>query len=158
MRRSDWVWIFFVIIAVGLVLSWGRTGQRLQKEQTDAGGGLDVDRVLSPESPCRPLQSPCAAFGQTLAVVLGPVAASPGVLALKLVADETRAEPPRPRIDWQAEGEGYSPELHLAPRHVPEQDQWLVVLPEDSAQAPAPSLWVRLDVAETSYAAQFPLR
>ena len=152
MRRNDWIWIFFVIIAVGLVLSWGRTGQRLQTETAEV---LDVDRMLDPESPCNPRHTPCAAFGRDLALVLGPVAGSTELLALRLVTDESAQTLESLRVDWQDQGTGFVPGQSLSTRRV-QDAEWLVALPVDGAST-APSLWVRLEYVGLSYAARFPL-
>lgn len=61
-------WIFFVIVAVGLVLSWGQVGVKTQKTLQS----LPPMSLLSTESPCRPAQAPCAATSTDRAVVLGP--------------------------------------------------------------------------------------
>ena len=155
MRRMDWIWIFFVIVAVGLVLSWGRTGQRLQKDP-DVAAVLSVDRILEAESPCRPFKAPCAALGQDLALVLGPVAEASDLLAMRLVATETEIGTELPEIDWQADGEGFTPQQRLSSRRLQEAE-WLIAVPEDPI-APAPSLWVRLRHGGLRYAARFPLR
>lgn len=158
MRRIDWIWIFFVIVAVGLVLSWGRTGQRLQNEPV-VTGALSADRILEPESPCRPLEAPCAALGRDLALVLGPVAEGDDLLALRLVVAGTDIDAEPPEVDWQAEGDAFTPQRRLASRRLKETE-WLIALPvEPGAElAPAPSLWIRLGHAGIRYAARFPLR
>ncbi len=155
MRRIDWIWIFFVIIAVGLVLSWGRTGQRLHEAQ-EVGLTLDVDRVLEAESPCQPLLAPCAALGREVAVVLGPVADQPDLLALRLVSGETLPAEVDWQIDWQGEGDGFSPQLSLSLRRV-QADQWLIALPADTASS-QPALWVRFELEGIRYSVRFPLR
>ncbi len=60
-------WILFVIVAVGLALSWGQVGRRAQQ-------ALESEPVvyLVTEQPCRPVVSPCAAVGADRALVLGP--------------------------------------------------------------------------------------
>ena len=61
-------WIFFVIVAVGLVLSWGQVGVKTQRTLAS----LPPMNLLSTESPCRPSEAPCAATSMDRAVVLGP--------------------------------------------------------------------------------------
>ncbi len=64
------IWILFVIVAVGLVLSWGQVGRKAgQRLQAEPGP------LLRTESPCRPWQAPCAAIGAEVALVLGPAGA-----------------------------------------------------------------------------------
>ena len=60
-------WVFFVIVAIGLVLSWGQVGVKTQRTFEDAPMSL-----LFTETPCRPAQAPCAATSEDRAVVLGP--------------------------------------------------------------------------------------
>jgi hypothetical protein len=60
-------WIFFVIVAVGLVLSWGQVGRK-----TDQVMAQQDVIYLQTETPCRPRQAPCAAVATDRALVLGP--------------------------------------------------------------------------------------
>lgn len=68
MSRLGRYWIFFVIVAVGLALSWGQVGRKAQRV-------LESDPVvfLLTEPGCRPNLEPCAAMAGDRAVVLGPV-------------------------------------------------------------------------------------
>ena len=67
MSRLGRYWIFFVIVAVGLALSWGQVGRKAQR-------ALDSSPVvyLHTETPCRPQLAPCAAVAGDRALVLGP--------------------------------------------------------------------------------------
>lgn len=67
MRREGRYWIFFVIIAVGLALSWGQVGRKTHQVFADSPVVL-----LATETPCRPLAAPCAAVGGDRALVAGP--------------------------------------------------------------------------------------
>lgn len=60
-------WIFFVIVAVGLVLSWGQVGRKTRQVMAEQ----DVV-YLHTETPCRPRERPCAAVATDRALVLGP--------------------------------------------------------------------------------------
>ena len=60
-------WIFFVIVAIGLVLSWGQVGLKTRQVMAEQ----DVV-YLQTESPCRPRERPCAAVAADRALVLGP--------------------------------------------------------------------------------------
>lgn len=60
-------WIFFVIVAVGLVLSWGQVGRKTVQVLAE-----EEVRYLVAERPCRPRAAPCAASGSDVALVLGP--------------------------------------------------------------------------------------
>lgn len=60
-------WIFFVIVAVGLALSWGQVGRKTREVMAEQ----DVI-YLQTETPCRPRHQPCAAVAADRALVLGP--------------------------------------------------------------------------------------
>lgn len=60
-------WIFFVIVAVGLTLSWGQIGRKAQQVFDD-----DKLVVLHTEPDCQPRIEPCAAIGSDRALVVGP--------------------------------------------------------------------------------------
>jgi hypothetical protein len=62
-------WIFFVIVAVGLVLSWGQVGRKTVEVLAEG----DV-AYLWTEEPCAPRVAPCAASASDVALVLGPAA------------------------------------------------------------------------------------
>lgn len=59
--------IFFIIVAVGLVFSWGQVGKRTGQAMDNLQAEL-----LTPEAGCQPSNAPCAAFGKQQALVLGP--------------------------------------------------------------------------------------
>ena len=60
-------WIFFVIVAIGLVLSWGQVGRKTHQVLTD-----EPVIVLYAEPGCSPLRAPCAAMAGDRGLVLGP--------------------------------------------------------------------------------------
>lgn len=67
MSRLGRYWIFFVIVAVGLALSWGQVGRKAQRtlEETPVS-------FLATEPDCRARQAPCAAVAADRGLVLGP--------------------------------------------------------------------------------------
>ena len=67
MSRQGRYWIFFVIVAMGLALSWGLVGRKTQQ-------ALESEPVLwlVTEAPCTPMASPCAAVRSDRALLLGP--------------------------------------------------------------------------------------
>ncbi len=67
MSRLGRYWIFFVIVAVGLALSWGQVGRKTQRTLSETPV---VYLVTEPD--CRARQSPCAAVAADRALVLGP--------------------------------------------------------------------------------------
>lgn len=67
MTRIGRYWIFFVIVAVGLALSWAQVGNKTRRML------LDEPLVyLNTDADCRPRVAPCAAVGGDRALVLGP--------------------------------------------------------------------------------------
>lgn len=82
--KSSWdrVWIFFVIVAIGLVLSWNQVGRKTLT-------GIDNQglEVLVTEKNCDIRREPCAAYGRSIAVVCQFVTESGAVLVrARLVA------------------------------------------------------------------------
>jgi hypothetical protein len=67
MSRLGRYWIFFVIVAVGLALSWGQVGRKAQRV-------LEEEPViyLATEPDCMAANEPCAAFAGDRALILGP--------------------------------------------------------------------------------------
>ena len=67
MTRLGRYWLFFVIVAVGLALSWGQVGQKTKRV-------LEAEDVtyLKVEPRCFADQRPCAAIAGDHALVLGP--------------------------------------------------------------------------------------
>jgi hypothetical protein len=72
MSRLGRYWIFFVIVAVGLTLSWGQIGRKTQRVFEE-----EPAVVLLTEPGCRVWVAPCAAIAADRAVVVGP--APPGL-------------------------------------------------------------------------------
>jgi hypothetical protein len=60
-------WLIFVIVAVGLVLSWGMIGRKAERVMSET-----PVQMLRVEDGCRPVRAPCAALGLDRALVLGP--------------------------------------------------------------------------------------
>ena len=144
MNRTNRLWIFFVIVAVGLVLSWGQVG-RVESQRVAPRDGVWLDT----EVPCTPLEAPCAAYGGSLALVLGPD--RPGRLRLKVVGNDN------PRIGGASvftRGGGRSDSLELAPDPAGPA-QWTVDLPDISKAATAE---FRVYLERPAVQAAFPLK
>jgi hypothetical protein len=66
-RRWNKVWYFFMLVAAGLILSWGQVGQRYrQKENIDTREYL----LLRTEKECYLDVAPCAAYAPDYAMVV----------------------------------------------------------------------------------------
>lgn len=140
MTRLGSFWLFFAIVAVGLVLSWGQVGHR-------------TDRVLQAESVvylvnekgCRPAEEPCAAVARDRALVLGPAVQG---LALKQTGFA-----PGDLVEAEAVFLGAA-DNELARRTLPPDRQpWLLA----DIPARAQSLRVRLAGGRGLTVAEFPL-
>ena len=143
MNRTNRLWIFFVIVAVGLVLSWGQVGrEQSQRIATPGGSWLDT------ETPCEPLAAPCAAYGGDAALVVGPE--RPGVLRLKLVGSDA---PQFGGVSVFQRRSGRGESAALAPEPVG-PGEWDIPLPDLSGARNA-ELRVRFD--RPAVQAAFPL-
>lgn len=66
-KRWNKVWYFFMLVAAGLILSWGQVGQRYkQKENFDTREYL----LLRTEQDCNLAVAPCAAYAPDYAIVV----------------------------------------------------------------------------------------
>jgi len=115
--KWDRVWIFFVIIAIGLALSWGKVGQNTREDM-----GSDDFLLLRTESNCLLPHDICAAYLSDVALVAKAAMLADARIALyfKLVGVEPNGvdeftvqlihepQPPVPLAvlrrpdDWQA--------------------------------------------------------
>jgi hypothetical protein len=140
MSRQGRVWLLFVIVAVGLALSWGQVGRNTQRAIEDRPVVL-----LRTEQPCRPRAAPCAAVAEDRALVLGPAGRG---LAVKAVG-------------WRIEDIARIEAVALAddgteiPVALPVRDHegWSVPMPP----AAAALLRVRVEQAREATVADFPL-
>lgn len=136
---ANWhrLWIFFVIVALGLVLSWSLIGHKT--------GRMEVGAILATETPCRPYQAPCAAFGSEMALVLGP---GPGTDLLLKAAGQPL--PQLLKVDILAAGQKVPQpvavealaagiwRLHLTTPDIPHQGKLHIVLRGSSIRAVFP--------------------
>ena len=66
-KRWNKVWYFFMLVAAGLILSWGQVGQRYkQSEKIDTREYL----LLRTEQGCKLGMAPCAAYAPDYAIVV----------------------------------------------------------------------------------------
>lgn len=66
MKKRNSYLIFYVILAVGLALSWSQVSRRAQLVPNSQVSVMQVDAA------CEPQTAPCAAYAQHFALVLGP--------------------------------------------------------------------------------------
>lgn len=144
--KWDRLWIFFVIVAIGLALSWGKVGQKTEQN-------LSQDRfeLLRGEPNCRLPRDSCAAYGSDKALVAKAAWLSDERLELyfKLVGLEMTAVDrleARMHVDTQL-----SEQLAVLRR----QDDWQAVY---SGRVPANGrVRVRFETADGQYAAEYEL-
>jgi len=140
MSRLGRYWIFFVIVAVGLALSWGQVGRKTQR-------ALETEPVvlLMAEKPCEPDVAPCAAVADDRAVVLGP-----GRNGLRV---KQAGVPIADIVAVEAEFLGAAGELTGSRTLTQEADAWLV------SGVPATSRVLRIRIVRSRdvTVAEFPL-
>ena len=141
MSRLGRYWLFFVIVAVGLVLSWGQVGRKTQRVLSE-----EPVSILASEPDCQVIRGPCAAVAADRALVLGPAA---GGLRLR----QTGFDPADiATIEAQLLRDGETPQ---APRPLlRDGDGWRLTLPE----AAAGTLRLRVVGTERISVADFELR
>ncbi len=161
MKNINRLWMFFILIAAGLVYSYAMVGERYRRagEAPPAGEALSRDAlILNVEEDCYPFQAPCAAYAASAALVLrlGRVSGAGG-------APELAVEVAQVGFPAQALA---SAVLLLAPRTerataplfrfraVASGDVWKAVFPLD---AKATRLEVRLDDGKRVWVAEYPL-
>jgi hypothetical protein len=127
----------FVIVAAGLVLSWGQIGHK--------AGRVALDGLLDTETPCRPYSAPCAAYGSDIALVLGPGPGSDLLLKAStrrlprglevgiIAADHSVSQP----VVAEALAAGVW-RLYLGKREFPDQAKLVIELEEASLRAVFP--------------------
>jgi len=86
LNRTNAIWIFFVIVAVGLVLSWAQLGHK-----AEFGDAADPFSLLVAEPGCDLNRAPCAAYGTKLALVARVT--RDGQLMLRLVGQPAETAP-----------------------------------------------------------------
>lgn len=144
--KWDRLWIFFVIVAVGLALSWGKVGQKTEQRISQ-----DQFVLLRVESGCRLPVDSCAAYGSELALV-----AKAAWLADKRLAVYFRLVGPEMAMVNQFEAELHVEGRMSQPQAVlRRQEDWQVIL---SGPAPLGSgLRIRFETSSGRYAAEYPL-
>jgi hypothetical protein len=141
MSRMGRYWLFFVIVAVGLALSWGQVGRKTQTV-------LEAQQVdyLSPEPNCFANQAPCAAVSEDHALVLGPAGQG---FRLKQTGFEQQEIV---SVEATAFSNGTEEESHmLAVGFLP--NAWSIEMPVKAETV----LRIRLATAERISVADFPL-
>ena len=131
-------WLIFVIVAVGLVLSWGQVGRKAERVMAET-----PVRMLQVEDACRPRLAPCAALGQDRALVLGPGSSGLLLRAAGVTAPERDIEV----LVLSADGEATA----LVP--LGKGDTWVL----DRLPSAALTLRVSLHLEDGITVAEFPL-
>lgn len=145
--KWDRLWIFFVIVAVGLALSWGKVGQNTEKEVSK-----DPFELLRVEPACDLRAEGCAAYGSELALVAKAAALSDDSLGMyfRLVGLDMAGIS---GFEVALHRDGVSPQPLAVLRR---QQDWQVVL--TGPLSPPADLRVRFETAAGRYAAEYPLR
>lgn len=133
--------IFFVIVAVGLVVSWGQIGKRTGQAMDNLQAEL-----LTTEDECRPLVAPCAAYGLQQALVLGPHAV--GFMLKYQSASDASAEV---SANYLTKKNAVTQETVLI-KHI-SKNTWTIARP--SAQHPAYRLRIYVETPDTKGMTEF---
>ena len=144
--KWDRLWIFFVIVAVGLALSWGKVGQKT--EQTIS---QDPFELLRAEPGCLLPRDSCAAYGSELALVAkgGWLPDERMALYFKLVGAEMAAIS---HFEAEVRVDGRAPEQLAVLRR---QDDWQTVY---AGSVPVNGrLRIRFETATGRYATEYTL-
>ena len=141
------LWLLFVVVATGLVWTWGQVGQR-SAERIKVGG--EALELLRTEEGCDLAMGPCAAYGGGLALVAAAKAEGEGVRwQVKLVGTGV---PSRPRLQLSlltAVGKAETlPVMQTA-------DTWQA---HSGRVTPGTTLRVRVEGGAQPLVADFPLR
>lgn len=132
--------VFYVILAVGLVIAWSQVGQRAElRQEADLG-------LMQTEQDCRPRKAPCAAYAGHFAILLGPL---PRGEALLVVAEQlpAGAELQVTQLDRQART------LETPLLRPQGQDRWILEAATEAVQ-----LRLTVSVQGRRWVADFPLQ
>jgi hypothetical protein len=128
-RRWNKVWYFFMLVAAGLILSWGQVGQRYkQKENIDTREYL----LLRTEDDCNLSTAPCAAYAPDFAMVVNLKDNKDWyTIEVKTVGEKLSLES-IVRMSFEPESSLY--ETEVLPVRFKEPDGWVsfVQLPDNS--------------------------
>lgn len=142
MKVSNRYLVFYVLLALGLALSWNQVGRRAQ---LIPGAKL---HVMSVDGECRPLQAPCAAYAQQFALVLGPDGLAAEGRRLRLLGEQLPAD-----HGLRVQQFDHSVTELDAPRVVPRQPgSWWI-----EPVLPTGRLRVSLLVGDEQWVAEYPL-
>ncbi len=153
-RSANKLWLFFVLVAAGLIYAYSLVGKRFAERAAQPQGQGEPPRralLLHAEADCRPLRRPCAAYAHSAALVLqARRLTESGELAVAVGA-----------VGFPASGLDGAELILLAPgtdkgyRAVYSNGGWKAVFP---LAADAGRLEVRLRDARRVWVADFPLR
>ncbi|MCB1802397.1 MAG: hypothetical protein KDI82_11970 [Gammaproteobacteria bacterium] len=140
MSRSGRYWIFFVIVATGLALSWSQVGRKTERVL-----GERALVYLVNDADCRPLQAPCAAVAHDRAMVLGPSAS--GLLLKSTGIERAAVSSVRAQL-VDVDGEELTRRALIT-----RPDGWYLPMPQPAAAR----VRILLETASDTTAAEFPL-
>jgi len=118
-RRWNKVWYFFMLVAAGLIFSWGQVGTRYQqKEKIDEKEYL----LLRTEKDCDMQLSPCAAFAPDYAMVIKLQENQGWNTVFVKTAGEALTQQSRVKMSFEPESSLY--EAELLPVRFQAPDSW----------------------------------
>ncbi len=131
--------IFYIILGLGLVASWTLVGKRAR-----IAPDLGV-RIMSVDDICRPLKTPCGAYAQHFALVLGPAGDGRN---LRLVGERLPADARLSALQYDDKARELSPPLFQAEGN----GRWRL-----QPAAEAVRIRINLVSGEDQWLAEFPL-
>ncbi len=161
MKHANRLWMFFILIAAGLVYSYAMVGKHYRQAVDESSAAASSSRdalILNVEEDCHPFQAPCAAYAASAALVLRLRRVSGADGAPELAVEVAQVGLPAKTLA--------SAKLLLGPRvarggtplsryrAVASKGAWKAVFPLD---AKATRLEVRLDDGKRVWVAEYPL-
>ena len=118
-KRWNKAWYFFMLVAAGLILSWGQVGQRYkQTAPVDTREYL----LLRTEPDCDLLAGPCAAFAPDYAIVIKLERHAGWQTLYVRTANESLSEQSLLKLSFEPESSLYEPEV--LPVRFKQPDTW----------------------------------
>jgi len=131
--------VFYVILAVGLVVAWSQVGRRAELRQ-EAGLSL-----MQTEQDCRPREAPCAAYAGHFALIVGPNRKAQGLL---VVAEKLPLQAALEAVQLDRQARVLAPPL-LEPQG---QGRWIIKIASEAVQ-----LRLSVDLEGRRWLAEYPL-
>jgi hypothetical protein len=152
-RRWNKSWYFFMLVAAGLILSWGQVGNRYREHKP-----VETKEylLLRTEQNCELLKAPCAAYAPDYALVINVEKNRGWNTATVRAAGVKLDQASRVKMSFEPVSSLYEPEL--LPVRFREPDSWYSDFQFPDNRQAVWKLRIKVDQSEkTVYVADFPL-